>query len=250
MPESTPLVARLKAAIPKAKGSWMAALSDSQLIAVYLELKKGQNLSEVINIVQKKYGIATERPPREMMGEIYRFQNRTINGMEVVDALAKQGNELAETLRVKLDQINSEIKPMEKLAWLANLQTKRVEKAITLEGGILLDHTESNIRTLNVVLENLISKQIKLGILKQVTAQDQETRTHTSVNLEDGQATLRVVVENVIEGDDGAMAHATNRFLELIEQEALIMTSEDGEKYYIKETDGEVEESSPLRAGT
>jgi hypothetical protein len=247
---TTPIITHLKDSIPKSKDSWMAKMSDSQLVAVYMELKKGKNLSEVISTVQTKFGISTELPAREMMGELHRFQSRAINGVEVVDALATQGNSMAETLRVKLDQISAEIQPMERLAWLANLQTRRVEKALQIEGGVLLDSTESNIRTLNGLLDNLITKQIKLGILKQVTPGDQEFKT--TVNLTDGQKTLSVVVENVIQGDEGAMAAATNKFLELIEAESLTMSSEDGEKYYVtKEEDGDSsQESDPLRVGS
>ena len=217
---SEQLLEKLREAVKPSgkKGTWLRHLNDKRLIEVYHRLKMGQNIYQIVRIVQNEWGIMRTSHVKSLARAMRAFRDKTVGLLQVAPTIQTHGStreerrSAAEVLGLRGKRIVNKLDGLGRLRWLIEVQSERVSLLVEHEDNTLpFKITRKEINTLGKLLSDYMKMQMDLGLL--------ETKPHEfNVNIKHKFAGL---LEHSVQGAGDTMAQAAGRYIELAEKEAL-----------------------------
>jgi len=187
------------------KDSWLQKLKEPHIVDLYNMLHGGSTMWEIVDKAYKEWLPGLGHDKHKMMGELAKFRVKIIPDGALVRVQAERGDAEAQEIASRLESFKSRIDGLGRLSWLIDKQSLRLESLIQREEkGLPLTLTNEVVKTLGSLLTKYIQFQQDIGEVTRMPTQ------HL--------VGVRAQFEKL---DGSAVAQATMKMLESIEQQAI-----------------------------
>jgi hypothetical protein len=220
---------------PGKKGTWLRFLSDRQLAEVYQRLKQGQSIYSITRIAQSHCSSQRNSSIKSLSRAVRQFREAALGDLAPIPAgrgKQKDKKDAVKVLRQRGARIQKKLDGLGRLRWLIDKQTDRLEDLMSLEGPIPFKQTERTVKELGILIENYMKIQMELGLVETKPSELHLLMHHRFHGL----------LEHTVKDGGQKMIEASNRLLEMAEQEALTLVEREDGTFCLQDKDGKERE--------
>jgi len=211
---------------PKAKLKKSVAFQDllslppEKLSAIDTHILTDGSATELVRLIQEKWGLLTEKAPDTLRRMLYRYKRELIEPKQIALVAKFSHDETVKRVAAKVDELGVRFEPITEMEKLVYAQMKRVEKMAKVEENAptLLDAQTKNIMVLHTMLKDLSGLHMDVGLLQKVpmtvkhemTQAEQMQSAHVKTFDQEREATLMALEflrgEGILGSEDVAEA--------------------------------------------
>lgn len=150
-----------------------------KLAALDTHLLSEGSVTELVRLIQDKWGLLTETSPETLRRQLHRYKSDLIEPKQAVIAAKFSHEDNVRKIADKVDKLAVRFEPLEELEKLIHRQNLRVEKMAILEekSPTLFDSQTKNIMVLHTMLKDLAGLHMDVGMMKKVPMEVAHTLT-------------------------------------------------------------------------